>query len=114
MIKFFSNHTDIKFLEEFTKEEIRLIQHPYIEPEWSIEDIKRKCNKEITEAIIAEKLIINGDYSIVSIIVLARARLSRPTGFICMRKFNEPSTEKDANGNIIHRNVLKPVNVRWI
>jgi len=111
---FFSNHKDVSFIEAHTEEKCMLIQHPYIEPEWSVEEIRSRCAKEIGQAVEAEKLIINGDYTLVAIILLARAEEGKPTGFLAMKKFNEPSNEKDAEGRIIHQNILKPVGIRWI
>lgn len=114
MIHFFSNHKDTSAIEAITGEPVNVIPHPYIEPEWTVEDVKRNCEKQIAAAVFAERLIINGDYTLVSLILLARRRLGKSTGFLCMKKINEPCSEKDSDGNIIHRNILKPVNVRWI
>lgn len=33
---------------------------------------------------------------------------------MAMKKLNEPSNEKDKEGNLVHHNVLKPVGIRWI
>jgi hypothetical protein len=33
---------------------------------------------------------------------------------MAMKKLNEPSNEKDKEGNSVHHNVLKPVGIRWI
>jgi len=114
MIKFFSNHDDTKELERITGEKVEVISHPYIEPEWTIEDVEEKCGKQIREAVDAEKLVINGDYTLVSMITIKRFLKGKKTGFIGMKKLNKPTNEKDKDGNIVHKNILKPVNVRWI
>lgn len=114
MIKFFSNHKDTSAIEQITGEKVEVIPHPYIEPEWSVEEVRNNCSGVINDAIDADKLVINGDYTIVSIILLARARAGKLTGYLCMKKLNKPTSEKDADGNIIHKNILKPVNIRWI
>ncbi len=114
MIHFFSNHKDTSFLEQYFNEQVRVILHPYIEPEWSVDEILTNCKVVIQEAIKAERLIINGDYTLVAIILLERHRLGRPTGFICMRKLSGNKTLIDSDGKIVHQNVLKPVNVRWV
>jgi hypothetical protein len=114
MITFFSNHADTSFIQEHTGEEVTHIKHPYIEPEWSTVDIIKNCTQEIKQAVEATTLIINGDYTIVSLIVLERFKKGKKTGFMCMKKLNEPTAEKDSDGNIIHRNVLKPIGIRWI
>lgn len=114
MIKFFSNHKDVSYIEKFTGKKCGIIPHPYIEPDWDIEELKEKCSQEIKEAISADELIINGDYTLVSMIVIERHKQNKRTGFICMKKLNEPTAEKDKDGNIIHKNILKPINIRWI
>ena len=114
MIHFFSNHKDTAPLVLLTGEQVTVIPHPYIEADWSMDDIRLFCKDAIQEAVTADKLIINGDYSIVSLIVSQRLQKGKKTGFIAMKKMNEPSNEKDENGNIIHRNVLKPIGIRWI
>lgn len=114
MITFFSNHTDTNYINEFTGEEVELIPHPLLQAEWSVEEIEENCKNEILEAVTAEKLIINGDYTLVAIILKKRFELGKITGFIAMKKLNAPSNEKDQFGNIIHRNILKPVGVRWV
>ena len=114
MITFFSNHTDTSFIEEYTGEQVRVIKHPYIEPEWTFAQVLTNCKDEINEAVKATKLIINGDYTLVSSIVMERFLQNKRTGFIAMKKLNEPTSEKDSEGNIIHRNILKPINIRWI
>lgn len=114
MIHFFSNHKDTKFIEELTGEEVRVIAHPYVEPEWSESEVAERCAAAIEAAVSANKLIINGDYFLVSHIVLSRSAAGKKTGFLAMKKFNEPSNEKDREGRIVHRNILKPVAIRWI
>lgn len=114
MIHFFSNHKDTSFVTEMTGEEVALIPHPLIEAEWTVEEIKSYCLKEITQAVDAEKLVLNGDYTIVHIISHERSRLGKQTWYISMKKLSEPGWEgqKDENGNIVHRNVLRPVAIR--
>ena len=114
MIHFFSNHTDTSAIEELTSDAVTVIPHPYIEPEWSVEEIQTRCFAVIQQAMAAERLVINGDYTLVSLIVLARHQEGKKTGFVAMKKLNAPSNEKDADGNIVHRNVLKPVAIRWV
>ena len=114
MIYFLSNHKDTSAIEAMTGESCTVIPHPYIEPEWTISEIKQRCATIIQQAITAEKLVINGDYTLVSLIVIARHQAGKPTGFMAMKKLNEPSNEKDKEGNIVHRNVLKPIGIRWI
>lgn len=114
MIHFFSNHKDTSAIETLTGEPCTVIPHPYIEPEWSVEEIQDKCATVIQQALDANELVINGDYTLVSIIVLARHQAGKKTGFVAMKKLNAPSSEKDEAGNIIHRNVLKPVAIRWV
>lgn len=114
MVYFFSNHTDTAFIESFMNDTVSIIKHPYIEPEWSVSDIEEKCQNEISQAVEAEKLVINGDYTLVAIILKKRFDLGKQTGFIAMKKLNEPSNEKDRFGNIIHRNILKPIGIRWV
>ena len=114
MIYFFSNHTDIEFIKSFCKDSVNVIKHPYIEPEWTTQDVERNCHNEIDLAVEADQLIINGDYTLVAIILKKRFELGKQTGFIAMKKLNEPSNEKDSNGNIVHRNVLKPIGIRWV
>lgn len=114
MIHFLSNHTDTSALEAITGESVTVIKHPYIEPEWTVEEIQERCATVIQRAVAAQWLVINGDYTLVSLIVIARHEANKETGFIAMKKLNEPSNEKDADGNIVHRNVLKPVAIRWV
>lgn len=114
MIHFFSNHADLTALGELTGEQIILIPHPYVELEWNVEQVKGRCAAAINRALEAERLVINGDYTLVALVVLARKQAGKPTGFFAMKKLNEPTAEKDAEGNILHRNVLKPIQVRWI
>lgn len=114
MIHFLSNHSDTSAIETITGQPVTVIKHPYIEPEWSVDQVQERCATVIQQALDADKLVLNGDYTLVSMIVIARHQVGKATGFIAMKKLNEPSSEKDADGNIIHRNVLKPVNIRWI
>lgn len=114
MVYFMSNHTDVKFLESYLGRDVKIIKHPYIDPEWDAKDIAKFCSDVIDEAVEANYLVLNGDYTLVSIIVLKRAEIGKSSGFIAMKKLNEPSNEKDKDGNIIHRNVLKPVGIRWV
>ena len=112
-VHFLSNHK-ASFLEEHLKADIERIPHPYIEPDWSEEEVWSNCIETIRCAVDAEALVANGDYSLVGLVLRERLRTGKPTGFIAMKKLNEPSNEKDAAGNIVHRNVLRPVGVRWI
>ncbi len=114
MVYFFSNHKNTSFLEQFLREEVTIIPHPYIEPQWSMEDLIEKCDVEISLALLVDKLIINGDHSLVSYIVVKRNRLGKKTGFITFQKLNEPTKEKDNSGNIVHKNILRPISVRWL
>jgi len=114
MIHFLSNHKDTSPLEAITGEDVTLIPHPYIEPEWTTAEVGDKCHQVIARAIRAEKLVANGDYTLVSMIVLIRATMGKQTGFLCMRKLNEPTAARDPDGNIVHRNVLRPVGVRYV
>lgn len=113
-VHFMSNHKDVSFLENHFGHEINLVPHPYIEPEWSETEFREKCAQVIARAVAAEILVMNGDYFLVVTILKARLEAGKRTGFIAMKKFNEPSNEKDSEGRIIHRNVLKPVAIRWI
>lgn len=74
----------------------------------------QKCATVIQQATWCEKLVLNGDYTLVSLIVIARRMVFKKTGFLAMKKLNEPTAEKDADGNIVHRNVLKPIAIRWV
>lgn len=114
MIHFLSNHKDTQPLKDITGEDVTLISHPYIEPEWTTEQVSAKCRRTIADAVRAEKLVANGDYTLVAMIVLIRATMGKSTGFIAMKKLNEPTAERDADGNIVHRNVLRPVGVRYV
>lgn len=115
MIHFFSNHKDTSDIEALTGEKVEVIPHPYVKPQWTtMEILCGECSSAIDRAIKADQLIINGDYTLVSLIVLERNRLGKETGFLCMEKLNAPTSERDAAGNIIHQNILKPVNIRWI
>jgi len=113
-VHFLSNHKDTSFLEEYLKADIERIPHPYIEPDWSEEEVWSNCIETIRCAVDAETLVANGDYFLVGVVLRERLKAGKPTGFIAMKKFNEPSNEKDADGNIVHRNILRPIAVRWI
>lgn len=114
MIHFLSNHKDTSALEIISGEQVSLIPHPYIEPEWSVPELREKCSETISQAVAAEKLVANGDYTLVSLVVIERAKAGKQTGFLGMKKLNTPSNEKDSEGNIVHRNILKPVSLRWV
>lgn len=114
MISFFSNHKDTAAIEALTGEPVEVIPHPYIRPEWTAEDVKEHCAEAIAKAVDAAKLIINGDYTLVSIIVTARYMSGKKTGFVAFEKIGDSETKKDKAGNITHKNILKPVNIRWI
>lgn len=114
MIYFLSNHTDTESVERITGEQVRIIAHPYIEPTWSIEEMRDKCKRTLRAAAEAEKLIINGDYTLVAMVFLERYLLGKKTGFICFEKRGNSQNTKHADGSITHSNVLVPVNVRWL
>lgn len=114
MIYFLSNHKDTAFLESLTNEKITLISHPYIDPNWTSNELLENCKGVIDQAVRAERLVANGDYSLLSTIIIRRFKLGKKTGFICMEKLNKPSSERDEAGNIVHKNILKPINIRWI
>lgn len=115
MIYFLSNHKDTSFLRKYFKgEEVEVIPHPLIEFEWTENDIYTWCSDVIAKAVNADILIMNGDYTLVGIILLERSCLGKKTGFLAMKKMNEPCSERDADGKITYRNVVKPVGVRWI
>lgn len=113
-VTFLSNHKDASFLESYLKLPVEIIPHPYIEPEWNEEQVEERCADVIRKAVEAEILILNGDYFLVAIILRARIMEGKRTGFISMKKYNEPSNRKDSEGRIIHNNILKPIGVRWI
>ena len=85
-----------------------------MEPEWNEKTILELNKDVIRRAIDAETLVINGDYFLVSYITVRRSGAGKKTGFLAMKKFNEPTSEKDADGRIIHKNILKPVGIRWL
>ena len=114
-MKFLTNHKETELVQAVVGEPIELINHPYIDPDWSVDDVCRECADVIAQAVDADKLILNGDYTLVSLIVLARAAHGgKPTGFVCFKKIGESVSKKNADGTITHSNVLQPVNVRWL
>jgi len=113
MIKFLSNHTPDE-VELLLGERVRVIAHPYVQPRWTIADIRRECADTLRDAVSEAKLILNGDYTLVALIVLDRAALGLPTGFICFDKIAPSEADKQADGTIKHVNVLRAVAIRWI
>lgn len=114
MIYFFSNHKDVSFIEELTGQKVERIQHPLIEPDWNEHAVLNNCHEVIQKAVDAEALIINGDYFLVSHIVLQRYMMGRKTGFVAFARKPGDNAVRDKQGNIIHKGVLKPVGIRWI
>ena len=114
MVKFLTNHRETDLIQAVVGDVIELITHPYVDPSWSVDDVCINCADVIGEAVDADRLIINGDYTLVSIIVIARHAQHKPTGFVCFAKIGESVSKKNADGTITHSNVLQPVNVRWL
>ena len=114
MVHFLSNHKDTSFVELFTGSEVTHIPHPYIDPKLSENDVWDKYGNVIQQAAEADTLVINGDYFLVALILKERLKAKKVTGFIAMQKFNEPSNEIDSEGNIIHKNILRPMQIRWV
>src|SRR4030042_6047663 len=107
-IAFLSNHKDITFLKSIGYD-VELIIHPYIEPEWSEEQVQQNCAAVINRAVDVDLLVMNGDYFFVAIILKARLAKGKRTGFIAIKKFNEPCPiEKDVEGKIMYKNIVKP------
>jgi hypothetical protein len=115
-VKFFSNHNDLSFIKDrFPLDEVSFINHGLIDPDWDMDRLEKECQNRIDEAINCDILIINGDYSLVSLIVSKRLALKKKTGFICMKKLSVPEdSSKDTNGIISHTNRLIPCNIRYI
>lgn len=114
MIKFLSNHKETTLVEILHGEEVQLIPHPYIQPSWSVADLRRECAAIIADAVSCEKLIINGDYTLVALIAIERFKLGKKTGYVCFEKIGASQAVKQADGTILHSNVLRAVNVRWL
>jgi hypothetical protein len=115
MVHFLSNHKDISFLQQYFKgEPITIIPHPVLDPDWSEIEIKEKCQAVIEQAIQADILIANGDYTLVGMILLERSRVDKKTGFLAMKKMSGSDSVRDAEGKITFQNVVKPVGVRWL
>ena len=114
MVKFLTNHRETDLIHAVVGEAIELITHPYIDPSWSVDDMCYHCAETIAEAVAADRLIINGDYTLVSWIVLLRHTAGKPTGFVCFEKIGESVSKRNEDGTITHSNVLIPVNVRWL
>lgn len=114
MILFLSNHTDLEPIQRITGEEVKLLKHPYVMPEWTTEELIKECKTVIEQAVNAENLVMNGDYTLVAIILRNRLILDKKTGFLTMKKIENPVTGKDARGVIKHSNVLLPVGIRWV
>lgn len=114
MIHFLSNHKDASVIESLTGEPCTLIPHPYIGPEWDTNDVIQKCARVIKQAVECDLLVLNGDYTLVSLIVLCRLDADKKTGFLAMKKISELSSEKDAEGNIVYVDFLQPVGIRWV
>jgi hypothetical protein len=115
-VKFFSNHNDLSFIkDQFPLDEVSFIAHGLIDPDWDMKKLEEECKDRIDQALDCDVLIINGDYSLVSLIVTKRLSMGKKTGFICMKKLSDSSeTKKDANGVIAHTNRLIPCNIRYI
>lgn len=120
-IIFLSNHKDTGTLKDILIKKglknpnVVHLAHPYIEPEWTTEEVKENCKFVIELAVNAEHLIMNGDYTLVSVIVLERRKLGKKTGFITMKKLSSPDgAKKQKDGSIKHSNILLPVNIRYI
>ena len=115
MVYFLSNHRDTSFIKEcFSHDEIEVIPHPCLSPDWSAEDIEEKCKDIIEQAVEAETLIMNGDYTLVGLILLERSREGKWTGFLSMKKESSPDITKSPDGKITYSNTVKPVGIRWI
>lgn len=113
MIYFLSNHSDTSFLRRFFPiEEIILIPHPLLKPEWDADQIKLQCASEIGKAVQVDTLIMNGDYTLVGLILLERAKLGKRTGFIAFRRIGGGAGVY--KGKISHQAVLEPVGIRWL
>lgn len=112
-IYFFSNHSDLEPLKQLTGEEVVHIPHPLIRPEWGDGRVLEECKVVIDQAIAVDRLVINGDYFLVSHIVIRRWKRGRITGFMAMEKRNPGTTTKLGN-EIRHTNVLVPVGIRWL
>jgi len=116
-ILFLSNHSDTSPIKSVLGNDIEIewIKHPYIEAEWNINDIKENCKEVIKKCINVDTLILNGDYTLVYLIVIERFRMKKKTGFISFKKLSKPDgTIKLPDGSIKHSNILKPVGIRWI
>ena len=114
-IAFMSNHKDTAFIEsQFPSERVELIPHPYIEARWTMPMIRFELRDFISRCCEPDILVLNGDYSLVSLIVLERFHLNRRTGFISMEKRNAPDAQKLADGSIRNTNVLVPVGIRYL
>jgi hypothetical protein len=97
MVHFLSNHKDIFYLKEyFPGEEIEVIPHPHLSPNWTAEDIEVNCKDVIEKAVQAEKLIMNGDYTLVGMILLKRSHAGEWTGFLSMKKESSPDAQKSS------------------
>ena len=113
-ITFLSNHDDLTPLQKFFPDaEIVLIRHPYVEPHWTTDELAARCSETINAAINAAELVINGDYTLVSLVVLNRWKADKRTGFLCMKR-EEARSERGPDGRIRNQNVLTPCGVRWI
>ena len=96
MIKFFGTNLEIKsHLEKILNEKIDMIKQPVIRADMTIREIKEICKNEFLESIMAQSLILAGDFSLCSIIAIDRARLNKKTGFIAYED-------------------NRPVNIRWL
>jgi hypothetical protein len=115
MIHFLSNHKDISFLQEcFSSDKVEVIPHPCLSPDWSAEDIEVKCKDIIEKSSNAETLIMNGDYTLVGLILLKRSHAGKWTGFLSMKKESSPNVIKNPDGKITYINTVRPVGIRWI
>uniref|UniRef100_A0A6M3L7D5 Uncharacterized protein n=1 Tax=viral metagenome TaxID=1070528 RepID=A0A6M3L7D5_9ZZZZ len=114
MVYFLSNHKDTSFIEEHLKDSVEVISHPCLSPDWTVDNIQTRCAEEIKKAIEADNLIMNGDYTLVGLILLERARRGKKTGFLAMKKMSGTKMQKDSDGKINYSNTVKPVGIRWI
>lgn len=136
---FLSNHADLEPLRRIAAAEYRLppeqievirIPHPLLKGAWDTADVARECRAIINLCVDPgcedherpADLILNGDYCLVSLIVIERlaAAAAHPgwigrTGFLAMDKLSDQDgAKRRPDGSIEHRSVLIPVRIRWL